>query len=128
MTPGNVLGLGNDIIEIERIKKSLQDHGARMLERLFSEKERAYCDQFEDPFPSYAGRFAAKEAIVKALGTGFGSEASWLDIEILNDEKGKPLVYLSPKLQEKLGNTKVLVTISHCRTLATAVSIWASTT
>ncbi len=123
-----ILGLGNDIIEIERIRSSIDNHGYRLISRLFSVKEQDYCLKHKDPIPHFAGRFSAKEAVVKALGTGFGEHASWLDIEILNDKAGKPHVYFSTKLQEKLKNTLVQISISHCQLYVTAVAIWFSST
>lgn len=111
------LGIGNDIIEIERIRKSLQKHGQRFLDKLFTKTEQTYCQRHADPVPSYAGRFAAKEAVVKALGTGFNGQIGWLDIEIINDEAGKPEVWIQSEPAE------ILVSISHCKAYATAVAI-----
>src|SRR4051812_11932261 len=96
-----ILGLGHDIIEIERVKKAYIRHGARLLSRLFSVQEQAYCLQYKDPIPRIAARFSAKESVAKALGTGFGAEVSWLDIEISNDPLGKPLVSFSEKLNKR---------------------------
>jgi len=126
MKSGNhpILGLGNDIIEIERIRKSIDAHGERFLSRLFTQKEQDYCLKHKDAVPHFAGRFSAKEAIVKALGTGFGKDASWLDIEIDNDSHGKPCVILYKTLAERLKGTSLLVSISHCETYATAVALW----
>lgn len=121
-----ILGIGNDIIEIERIRRSYDHHGYRFLTRLFSTVEQDYCLKHKDPVPHFAARFSAKEAVVKALGTGFGEYASWLDIEIVNDELGKPHVKLSESLQKKLGNTSIMLSISHCQLYVTAVAIWIS--
>lgn len=118
-------GLGNDIIEIVRVQHGFEAHGKPFLDRLFTTKEQQYCQQHSDPFPRYAGRFAAKEAIVKALGCGFGAEAGWHDIEIIADEKGKPVVHLSSELNNRFNHPKILVSISHCKDYAAAVAIWA---
>lgn len=120
-----ILGIGNDILEIERMKKSIDRHGHHLLNRLFTVKEQDYCFKHKNPFPHFAGRFAAKEAIVKALGTGFGSDVSWHDIEILNTEKGKPEVIFSSFLKETFNDPILLVSISHSDQYATAVAIWA---
>lgn len=120
----NLRGLGNDIIEIDRIRQSIERHGQHFLDRLFTPQEQEYCYKFKDPAPHFAGRFAAKEAIVKALGTGFGSEISWHDIEILGDERSKPIVTFSDAAKSRFHNPHVLVSISHCTTHATAVAIW----
>lgn len=118
-----VKGLGNDIIEIDRLKEGYDHHGDPFLKRLFTPEEIAYCLKQRDPFPRFAGRFAAKEAIAKALGCGFGNEVSWHDIEILPDEKGKPIVTLSTQLDKLFNHPQILVTISHCKRYASAVAI-----
>ncbi len=97
-----------------------------MLTRLYTEKEQNYCLKHKDPVPHLAGRFCVKEAVVKALGTGFGEHASWQDIEILNDAHGKPEVFFSDWLRKKLVSSKVLVSISHTDTHVTAVAIWSA--
>lgn len=122
--PQPILGIGNDIIEIERIRKSIETHGLRILSRLFTTKEQDYCLKYKDPVPHFAGRFSAKEAIVKALGTGFGEHASWLDIEIINENSGKPNVHFSSTLEKRLKGTSVLVSISHCQLYVTAFAVW----
>jgi holo-[acyl-carrier protein] synthase len=119
-----ILGIGNDIIEIERIRKSIDTYGLRLISRLFTTKEQDYCLKYKDPVPHFAGRFSAKEAVVKALGTGFGEHASWLDIEILNESSGKPFVHFSNTLEKKLKGTLVLISISHCQLYVTAFAIW----
>lgn len=121
-----ILGLGNDIIEISRIENDIQEYGNRFLDRLFTEAEQNYCNKFRDSARHYAGRFAAKEAIVKALGTGFGKEATFLDIEILPDSRGKPEASFSENLINHFGELQILLSISHCKTFATAVAIWQS--
>ena len=121
---GNIHGLGNDIIEIARIRQSVERHGAHFLNRLFTQQEQDFCYKFQDPVPHFAGRFAAKEAIAKALGTGFGAQVGWHDIEVINDELGKPVVHFSPGMKERFKNPRVLVSISHSTDYATAVAIW----
>lgn len=122
-----VAGLGTDILEIERIRKSIYEHGEKFLNRLFTEEERLYCDRHQDPIPHYAARFAGKEAVVKALGTGFGKEVSWKDIEIIKDEKGKPCVHFSPKLQVALSSPTILISLSHEKHYVTATALWLKT-
>ena len=117
-------GLGNDIIEIERIRSSIERHGLHFLNRVFTQAEQDYCYKFQDPAPHFAGRFAAKEAIAKALGTGFGAHLSWHDIEILNDEHGKPIAHLSAAVKQKYNNPHILVAISHSAQHANAVALW----
>lgn len=119
-------GLGTDILEIERMRKSIERHGLHFLNRLFTQREQDYCYKFKDPVPHFAGRFAAKEAIVKALGTGFGAHVGWHDIEVLNDDHGKPVVIISPQTSKNFGSPHLLVSISHCESYATATAIWYS--
>lgn len=119
-------GIGTDIIEVRRIEQAIQKYGQRFLNRLFSEKEQTYCQLHRDFARHFAGRFAAKESIVKALGTGFRDGISWLDIEIANDSHGRPVVILSAKLQETFDSPQLLISISHCREYATAFAIWLS--
>ena len=119
-----VLGIGNDIIEISRIRKAFDHHGYRFVTRLFTTKEQDYCLKYKDPAPHFAARFSAKEAVVKALGTGFGEHASWLDIEILNNPLGKPYVEFSDDLNTRLNHPKVLITISHSEEYVSTVAIW----
>jgi holo-[acyl-carrier protein] synthase len=119
----NCVGLGTDIIEIERVKQGVDEHGEHFLNRLFTPKEQAYCQKYSDPHPHYAGRFAAKEAIAKALGYGFGKEISFLDLEILNDAEGKPIVHCSDKFKESHNFASILISISHCKTYALATAL-----
>lgn len=120
----SIRGIGNDIIEIQRIRHSIDSHGERFLARLFTKEEQNYCFQYQDSAPHFAARFAAKEAIAKALGTGFGEELAWLDFEILNDSKGKPSVLFSQRARAHFNNPTVLVSLTHCEGYASAFAIW----
>ncbi len=112
-----IKGLGIDIIEIERIAKAIEKKG--FIERIFTRNERPAAANVTH----YAGRFAAKEAVVKALGTGFRG-ITWQDIEVLNDSLGKPYVTLSPEISKRFDNPQLLLTISHNKSSALAVCIW----
>jgi holo-[acyl-carrier protein] synthase len=115
-----IYGHGIDIIEIDRIQKSIKNT-KRFKEKIFTQKEIEYCESQKNPFPSFAGRFAVKEAFLKALGTGLREGIKWLDIEILNDEKGKPYLKLSGKLKEmidKKGSHNIHISISHTENYA----------
>lgn len=119
-----IKGIGVDIIEVDRIEGLINRHGSSALDRLFTAAEQAYCQRYKATAAlHYAGRFAAKEAVVKALGTGFRKGISWHDIEILNDEQGKPHALLSPQLRSALGDPTIEVAISHCRSYAMAFAI-----
>jgi len=119
-----IQGVGNDIVEISRIRRSIEQYSSHFLDRLFSKNEQDYCNKFQDTASHYAGRFAAKEAIAKAFGTGFGVAIAWSDIEILPDEFGKPIVTFSASIQKQFNDPTVLISISHCTDHATAVAIW----
>ena len=123
-TNNAVQGIGNDIIEISRVRQSIERHGMHFLNRLFTQREQDYCNKYQDPVPHFAGRFAAKEAIVKAFGTGFGAQIQWHDIEVINDAAGKPIVYLSDRIQQQFHHPRVLISISHSSQHATAVALW----
>jgi len=121
-----IIGHGIDIIECERIASSLAKHPDPFLERILTEKERAYCERMRDPIPNIAGRFAAKEAIMKVIGTGWRGEISWRDMEILNDDAGAPHVTLSgevARVAESLGIERMILSISHTKNYATASAI-----
>lgn len=118
-------GLGIDMIETERIKHNIeQDAGFK--EMIFSKNEIDYCESKADKFQHYAARFAAKEAFFKALGTGWIKDTNFNEIEIICNENGKPEIVLSGITQNTLsalGIIKILVSLSHLKTLATAVVI-----
>lgn len=117
-------GIGNDIIEVKRIHQAIQRHGQRFLDEIFTPLEQNYCLRHQQSERHFAGRFAAKEAVVKALGTGFIAGIGWLDIEIVNDPSGKPEVILSDSLNKRFNTPKILLSISHCKEYAAAVAVY----
>lgn len=121
-----IRGIGSDIIEVSRIRESLERHGDHFTTKLFTEAEQEYCYGRNDPAPVFAGHFAAKEAIAKSLGTGFGKTLAWLDIEISHDPLGKPIVSLCPSLRDYFSNPIIHLTISHCHEYATATALYIS--
>ena len=119
-------GLGVDIVEIDRMREALKRR-PRMKERLFSEEEREYCDKRNKPEIHYAMRFAAKEAVLKALGTGF-SGMRFRDVEVVRDERGRPIPKLSGKaaeVAEAAGVVEMHLSLSytHANAVASAVAI-----
>ena len=116
-------GIGCDIIEIERIAQVLKRHGPAFLAKTFSQAEQDYCLKHRSPERHFAGRFAAKEAVAKALGTGFGATLTFLDVEILSDPAGKPNARLSSAASERHGHPRLLVTLSHSKHYATAFAV-----
>jgi holo-[acyl-carrier protein] synthase len=122
---GVLLGLGADLIEIERIRGVLDRQGDRFLDRVFTEEERAYCFGRAQPHPHLAARFAAKEAVSKCFTTGIGAELGWKSVSIYHGERKEPRVRLDEKgraLLRHVGGTQVLVTLSHTRGFALAVA------
>jgi holo-[acyl-carrier protein] synthase len=117
------IGIGHDIVDIARIAESISKFGDRFFSKLFTVHEVHYCMEKAEPAIHFAGRFAAKEAIAKAIGTGFGQYLRWQDIEIINDELGKPFVHLSDEFQGQFPNYQINISISHTDTLASAVAI-----
>lgn len=122
-----VLGHGIDIVETSRIRGLVESHGQRFLDRCFTPAELAYCQQNTKRFFEHlAGRFAAKEAVLKVLGTGWRGGIAWTDVEILREPSGQPRVVLSGESQriaEALGIIRWHVSISHIETHATASAI-----
>lgn len=126
LPPGGVLvGLGADLIEVERVRGVLERQGPRFLERVFTEEERAYCSGMAHPHKHYAARFAAKEAVSKCFTTGIGAELGWRSVSIYHGPRNQPLVRLDEKGQALLaavGATHVMVTLSHTESHAMAVA------
>ena len=121
-----ILGTGIDIVECLRIAQMIERHGELFINRVYTDHEIEYCRGRKAATQHYAGRWAAKEAVLKALGTGWARGLSWTDMEVRNDEAGRPSVRLgggAREVCEKLGITDIMITISHCRTHATAFAI-----
>ena len=119
-----VIGLGIDIIEIDRIKDSIENYGEKFLSKIFTPAEINYCQNKANKFQHFAARFAAKEAVYKALATGWQEVLSWQDIEIFNESTGMPQVSMRGRLKEFLGEDKSLkISISHSNNYVTCVAI-----
>lgn len=118
-----IFGQGIDIIEVARIEKQI-NRGDRFKARIFTAAERAYCDGKKHGAQNYAARFAAKEAFFKALGTGWRGGVTFQDVEILNNEMGKPEIILSGKalvLAEEYGIKRIHVSLTHLKEYATSI-------
>lgn len=118
-----IRGIGSDIIEVSRVRGNIERYGEKFLDKILVPEEKLYCLQFKDPAPSVAGRFSAKEAVSKALGTGFGEHLDFHDITILNESNGKPFVKLSPRAQKTFSHPFFFLTISHCKSHAVAFAL-----
>jgi holo-[acyl-carrier protein] synthase len=118
-----IVGIGADIAEIDRIEAAIGRFGRAFLERVFSEEEIRYCERHKAKFERYAARFAAKEAAMKALGTGWRRGVRWRDIEVRNEASGKPGIYFAGKVAEhaaRLGARHSHLSITHSGTVAFA--------
>ena len=121
-----ILGIGTDIIEVARVKSSHERFGERFVQRILLPSEIAYCLQHRNSAPFIAARFAAKEAVSKAFGTGIGASLAWHDMEIVRKDSGEPFVVMHGKGQELFvarGASRLLVTMSHTDIYATATAI-----
>jgi holo-[acyl-carrier protein] synthase len=111
-----IIGLGIDVEDVERVKGAIERQGERFLRRIFTEKERTYCEQFKDKYERYAGRFAVKEAAMKALGTGWSRGVRWVDIEVLRRHGSRPTLELrgeARKIADKLGVKNIAISMTH---------------
>lgn len=115
-----ILGIGNDIVEIARIEKAIFNE--KFKKRVYTEKEIEIIEKKGSKAASYAGRFSAKEAISKALGTGV-RDFNLTDIEILNNELGKPYVVFKNVLKDRMADVRIEISISHSKEYATAVAV-----
>ncbi len=126
LPPGGILlGLGCDLIEVDRIRGVLERQGERFLSRVFTDEERAYCDGMKHPHKHYAARFAAKEAVSKCFTTGIGAELGWKSVSVYHGARHEPLVRLDAQgqaLLQQVGGSHVLVSLSHTETAAMAVA------
>jgi holo-[acyl-carrier protein] synthase len=120
---GQLISIGTDIIECVRIAQMIEKHGEVFLQRVFTRREIEYCSSRKTATQHYAGRWAAKEAVLKVLGTGWTRGIQWTDLEIQNEVSGAPVMKLAGKAAEiakERGIKEIMVSISHCRAYATA--------
>ncbi len=108
-----VEGVGIDIAEVSRIRRSIEDYGDLFTGKVFTAEEKEYCSQKPNPYQHYAARFAAKEAFSKATGTGWDDGFSWQEVEVVNEESGKPILRLSGHALRDYGAKKVFLSLSH---------------
>jgi holo-[acyl-carrier protein] synthase len=122
----NLFGIGIDVVEVQRIASSLDSFGAKFTSKVFTATERAYCENQKYPAIHYAARFAAKEAVAKALGTGIGKDLAWLDMEILRCDSGAPEVALSgggEAFAKKNRIAEIKISLTHTRDYAAANAV-----
>jgi holo-[acyl-carrier protein] synthase len=121
-----IISHGIDLVDFPRIEDMVKRHGGRFLDRVFTAAEQAYADANKNNIEKLAGRFAAKEAILKLVGTGWRGKIAWTDIEIVNTETGQPQVHLTgevKKIADRLGITQISVSITHTANYAIASAV-----
>jgi holo-[acyl-carrier protein] synthase len=121
-----IVGHGIDLVRIDRIAEMIDKHGRHFLDRCFTAAEQAYCQDHAQPAQHYAGRFALKEAVLKALGTGWRGQIAWTDIDILREASGRPRVVLGGecgRIAERLGIRCWHISISHAGDYAMASTV-----
>jgi holo-[acyl-carrier protein] synthase len=121
-----IVGIGTDIIECPRIGRMIEQHGELFLRRVYTEREIGYCQARKHAIEHFAGRWAAKEAILKAIGTGWARGICWTDLEVRNLPSGAPQVLVRGGAKDAAmarGIGDIMISISHCRTYATAYAL-----
>ena len=124
-----IVGMGVDIAEVPRIQSAIERHGEPFLRRVFTPGERSYCEQFKNKYERYAARFAAKEAAMKALGTGWRRGVRWVDFEVVRETGGRPTIALhgeAAKIASQMGVQRVSLSITHTESQALAHVIFES--
>jgi holo-[acyl-carrier protein] synthase len=124
-----IVGLGIDIANVERVKAAIERRGELFLRRIYTPAEIAYCERFRNKYERYAGRFAAKEAAMKALGTGWSRGVRWVDLEVGRQKSGRPVMALAgeaEKIAERLGVSRIVISITHTAAQAFAQVIFES--
>lgn len=121
-----IIAHGIDLVDFDRIRKLLADHGERALDRVFTIQEQADSKKLKDPIERLAGRFAAKEAVMKLIGTGWRDGVAWTDIEVINNPLGQPLVRTTgmvKKIADQKGIEQITLSITHTSNFAIASAV-----
>jgi holo-[acyl-carrier protein] synthase len=121
-----IIAHGIDLVDFDRIRKLLDSHGPSALQRVFTAQEQADSNKLRDPIERLAGRFAAKEAVMKLIGTGWRDGVAWTDIEVINDPLGQPLVRITgavKKIADRKGIEQITLSITHTANFAIASAV-----
>lgn len=121
-----ILGIGTDLAEVSRIRESIARFGDRFLNRIYTERERAYSSRKANPAERFAARFAAKEAGMKAIGTGWSRGVRWVDFEVANERSGRPILRLAgvaAQVAHEMGVRRVSISLTHTAEMAFAAVI-----
>lgn len=118
-----IQGIGVDVVDVERMKSILAEQGAAFVERVFTDIEVAYCRSKQNPEQHFAARFAAKEAVSKAMQTGWSGIFRWKDVEVVNEPSGAPKIFLYREVAASLGKSAVHLSLSHTENTVVALAI-----
>src|SRR5271167_616824 len=119
-----ILGICTDLAEVARIRRSIENYGDRFLHRIYTERERAYASRKANAAERFAARFAAKEAGMKAIGTGLRHGISWKDFEVVNEPSGRPTLVLNgvaKQITNRLGARRISLSLTHTAEMAFAI-------
>jgi holo-[acyl-carrier protein] synthase len=122
----SIESVGIDLVEVPRIKDAIKRYGDRFVSRVFTPWEIQYCNSKINPELSFAARFAVKEAVFKAVGTGFAEGVKWTSVEVVNDRRGQPEVRLGMAILKHIGAKKIMISLSHTKDFAVASAILVS--
>ena len=120
---GSILGIGVDVVDVKRMKAAIDAWGPALVKKMFTETEVAYCKSKKKPHEHFAARFAAKEAVSKAMETGWSGQFRWRDVEVVNEISGAPKVVLHDYVASQLAQCKVHVSLSHTENTVVAFAI-----
>jgi len=118
-----IQGVGVDVVDVERMRSILTDQGAALIDRVFTDTEVAYCQSKQNPEQHFAARFAAKEAVSKAMQTGWSGIFRWKDVEVVNEPSGAPRILLYNEVAKSLGKSKVHLSLSHTENTVVALAV-----
>lgn len=120
---GAIQGIGVDIVDVGRIRTTIEAQGEAFLDKVFTERERQYCQSKTYPHQHYAARFAAKEAVSKAMQTGWSGKFRWKDVEVVNEESGAPKIAVSNEVAKTLATSRIHLSLSHAENTVVAFAI-----
>jgi holo-[acyl-carrier protein] synthase len=120
---GTIQGIGVDVVDVKRMKVALDTWGPGLIKKMFTDTEVAYCKSKKKPHENFAARFAAKEAVSKAMETGWSGKFRWRDVEVVNDASGAPKVILHDFVAEQLAQCRVHVSLSHTENTVVAFAV-----
>ena len=116
-------GIGVDIVEVDRFRGTMKKFGNRFVKKIFTDLEIRYCTSKKNSYQHFAARFAAKEAVAKAMSTGWSGAFRWRDVEVSNDDSGKPSVVLYGVVRKNLKRNRVKLSISHTKNIVVAFAV-----